>query len=353
LRENVISSILCLNYDLALEHAMALVGAIEVEPLVRPQDIARMKAHNIIYIHRNVNEQDREKWIVRTASLDHEWKNGWGSLLAQRVLVSPVVIFIGLGSPAGVLTDTTTRVLSILGDVAVFQVDPSAADENSFFAALGLDESAYIECGWIEFMEALSARVCAEQLQALRILCARLIAEERLPIDNIEGVLSELAILNIVQLGELRAHWLLDQSPYAPANQQLNQIMSPLLISAEAVRRKVAADQVRFEKGIIDYRDPQGNVKLRIMATAGLQRSWAALEPRIRERREALSKNEMLPRGAIVSGAVGPKLETVAPPPRISFEEREVNDILGVADSFTFLDAHEISTNPDLIGALL
>ncbi len=58
LREGVISSILCLNFDLAFEDALTALSAIDVRSIGGPEDVSNLAAHNVVYIHRNVNEAD-------------------------------------------------------------------------------------------------------------------------------------------------------------------------------------------------------------------------------------------------------------------------------------------------------
>lgn len=107
LREGVIHSILTLNFDLALSAALGILSATEVNVVPGPQATDQLGTATVIYLHRNVDEADPERWILTAEALEHEWEGHWEEVIAHRVLSCPVVVFAGLGSPAAVLTKTS------------------------------------------------------------------------------------------------------------------------------------------------------------------------------------------------------------------------------------------------------
>lgn len=61
--EGAISSIVTLNYDLALKNALSQLGtsrAIAIGIVECPEDLDRQTATNVYYLHRNVNERNPE-----------------------------------------------------------------------------------------------------------------------------------------------------------------------------------------------------------------------------------------------------------------------------------------------------
>jgi len=104
--------------------ALAQVGAQgDVSVIAGPQDHANLGLLNLIYLHRNAHAAAND-WILRTASLQELWKDGWEEAIAQRVIAAAVTVFAGLGNPAAVLTATTQRIRAMLGAAAeVYQVD--------------------------------------------------------------------------------------------------------------------------------------------------------------------------------------------------------------------------------------
>ena len=83
--------------------------------------------HNVVYLHRNVNEGDPEKWVLRGAALASEWQQGWEGMMAQVMLTSSVVAFVGLGNPAAVLIETAHLIKERIGTVDAYQIDPCPA----------------------------------------------------------------------------------------------------------------------------------------------------------------------------------------------------------------------------------
>ncbi|MBV8958533.1 MAG: hypothetical protein JO054_18455, partial [Actinobacteria bacterium] len=77
LAEGAVSCVATLNYDLALTDAVRQLDARGVNEIAGPSHLAEFGPSAIVYLHRNVNEQDVEKWILRKEALDREWESGW------------------------------------------------------------------------------------------------------------------------------------------------------------------------------------------------------------------------------------------------------------------------------------
>jgi hypothetical protein len=148
--EGVLSSVVTLNYDLALSTALSELGAGKIVGVVeRPEDLAHQKAINLYYLHRNVNAADPELWVLRTAALDVEWKGHWELIIANKVLAAPVVLFAGLGTPVAVLIESTKLLRSALPAVTkLYLAEPGDIATSKFFQALGLDAAHFIPSGW-------------------------------------------------------------------------------------------------------------------------------------------------------------------------------------------------------------
>lgn len=75
LREGAMSCVLTLNFDLAMSSALTELSASEVEVIVGPQHLSHLGSSSLIYLHRNVDESDAERWILRREALDEEWRD--------------------------------------------------------------------------------------------------------------------------------------------------------------------------------------------------------------------------------------------------------------------------------------
>src|SRR5688500_9875396 len=128
--EGAISSIVTLNFDLALSNALSQIGSNHAIGVVEsPADLASQKARNVYYLHRNVNDAYPDTWVLRAAALLDEWKGHWEPIIAGRVLIAPLVVFAGLGTPISVLIETTALIRTAIPNATFFQVDPGAKEE--------------------------------------------------------------------------------------------------------------------------------------------------------------------------------------------------------------------------------
>lgn len=354
LRENVISSILTLNFDLAMEHALTELGAFKVQKLACPEDMPKFGAHNVVYLHRNVDELDPEKWVLRASVLTSEWEHGWEGMMAQVVLTSPVVTFAGLGSPAAVLLETTRRINERLGTVDVYQVDPQAADSNAFFQALAIPAEAFVQLGWNEFMTLLGDRVLAEQIDHLQGVCATEVATEAFAIASVDLVLDHLRSMSLIEMGKVRAAWLSLDECYAVHTERDAPLLAHLVIAASAVAQAAAAEDIAIRSEVVAFLAGSGGTLTCAMMACGRGiRGWAAMEAEVRRRRAAIPRHDPQPRFAIVGGATGLPLGELVAPIDIVVEPAPAGDIVSAETTLLLLSAHEISRSPHILRSVL
>lgn len=354
LRENAVSSVLSLNYDLAIEDALTELSALEVQPIAAPEHVAQMKAHNVVYLHRNVNEADYESWVLRAKALEHEWKSGWESAITQFLLTSPIVIFVGLGSRAQVLVETIKRIRSMLDKVAAYQVDPAPKATNEFAAALALPQGSYIKLGWNEFMAVLGHRVSQADLLDMKQVCSTHIANEELEPRTLDAIFAELAKLGIVELGMLRADWLLDDAePYTPHDRHVSAMLADLIIAADVAKEKTTATEARFDRGVVEFRRGGSAIAATMFATGKGQRSWLKVDQDIRDRVSAMKDRSVVPTIAFVSGATGKPLDQLLAPENVAFEEPPKNNVIDGPSPIRLIDARQFLEDPAVINDLI
>lgn len=114
-RRIAVSTVLTLNFDLAANATLTQLSAQDSVQTIRgPGDHHQRGARNLIYLHHDINFT-ADDLILRSAALDEEWKGKWEEVVAQSVIGAPATVFVGLGSPVGVLAETTQRVVKSLG----------------------------------------------------------------------------------------------------------------------------------------------------------------------------------------------------------------------------------------------
>lgn len=304
LMEGAVASVVTLNFDLALSTAIAILGAGDTVGIVDgPDDLANQRTVNLYYLHRNAHATDPDAWVLRTDALKKEWKKTWQQIVATKVMTTPVVLFAGLGSPAAVLTESTKLVRkAIPNGSAIYQVDPGARENSTFFAALKLDASAYIRAPWCDFMTELSQRLVIEHAARLKGAATTIEKREGLTSEDLTALLAGLQGFGLVELGGLRAAWLLHEKPYYPDEPLARELIADLLLATAMIARVSGATAVLIEGGVVEFRRNGQVVATHLLASGRGTRSVSAIEAELKKRQRRLRCRGAQPSGAIVSG---------------------------------------------------
>jgi hypothetical protein len=327
LREGALGCVMTLNFDLAMSHALTDLSASNVAVVAGPEDLSDLGAAALIYLHRNVEQLDVEKWILRREALEEEWRDDWQEVVAQRVMAAPVTVFAGLGSPAAVLTETVTRIRAAVADaLRTYVVDP--AEETAFKAALALRDEAHIRLPWHEFMQELGQRVVAEHCAATQAACETLCEDngwdDELPF--VGGLCKRLSDLGLVLAGKLRARWLLDTQGYAPDDAR-RPLLADLLLAVGVIERGVDAPAHFRDDGVVEFRRDGKIVATVMLASGGGIQRWTAMEARVAAAAADI-RPAFRPTHAIVGGAQGMRPQDVVPPLDVITGDGE-GDIIG------------------------
>lgn len=346
--EGVISSVVTLNYDLALSTALSELGAGKIVGVVeRPEDLAHQKTINLYYLHRNANATDPELWVLRTAALNVEWKGHWEPIIANKVLAAPVVLFAGLGTPVAVLIESTKLLRAALPPVTkLYLADIGDMASSKFFQALGLDAAHYIPSGWGALMEALSKRLLEEQIAKLGQAAVSKTQEDHLPNEDIAALLGALQNMGIVRVGKLRAHWLLYEKPYRVFEESLLGLLADLLLALATMARVSGAEAVIIEDGRVEFKRAGRTVTSFIVASGSGHRGKLAVEAELQKRRMRYLQS---PTAALVAGTSASWTTPPTPPKDIVEGEELKNDILRGPTALPLFHVSELRDNHALI----
>lgn len=348
LREQAIDSVLTLNFDLALTNALTAVCATEVSVIPGPQ-ASDLGGRTVVYLHRNVDEVDLEKWILTTEALDNDWREGWQEVVARRTMACRVVVFAGLGSPASVLTETVSRIRHGLrdGDHSVYVVDP--AGTTLFEAALSLGPDAHVQLGWCDFMAHLADRVVSEMDAQLfetgREHCeAHGWSDEIEPLRDLSRRFHEVGL---VELGQARAKWLLEEQDYSPDDARRDLIVD-LLLGVALIERHSSLRARFLRNGVVELVDGESKTVATILLASGRGvLRWSALEPRVRSEISKLGSGTSR---ILVSGVVGARPVDNGPPLDVIASDDD-SDIIAGADLVDFLTVDDLRSSPEVVGA--
>lgn len=289
LLEGALHHVISLNYDLAFQNAITELGnSRSVSFIEGPTEHPNIGAHSVVYLHRSVN-QDEETWVLRKTALESEWESEWESVIAAANLAAPLVIFVGLGSPAKVLTESVSR-LAAKANSSYYLVDRNL--DTQFADALGDNLTGSVQLYWGEFMAKLANRVVNEQLQHIREACEHLLWEQPdFALGHSNDITAPLSRVELVNLGRARSAWLLEAHSYsAEGDVTRHQHVAHLLLGLERMIVALESAEVELDShGRFTFVTPDGKRLVIGLAHGKGMSSWAAISTKIRERNQALA----------------------------------------------------------------
>jgi len=302
--EGAILDTLTLNFDLAARNALAELGAGESVSTVRgPEYHARIGARNLIFLHRDIDSLP-DDLILRKEILDDAWQGRWEQVITQRVLSSPVIVFVGLGSPASVLFDTMQRVVSAVGgqQVKVYVVDPLPYESSGFAAKLGITQENFFCMGWGEFMRILSQRVTEEHRAAIVHDCDELSKHFGTEPGDVAMLCGRLSQVGLIGLGRLRSAWMLNNASYMPClKDESLRLFSSLILGVRMVETLTGREAQFRSDGLVDFcRDDYATSAM--VCSGGGWRNKSMVEAELDRRYETLRLQGRAPSFALVAG---------------------------------------------------
>jgi hypothetical protein len=286
LREGVASHIVTLNFDLTMTQAVGRLGTDAAIAIIRrPEDHDKMRKHNLVYLHRNIEAEDPDTLVLRTAALEEQWKEGWEQVIAQVALAAPVVVFAGLGTEVGVLMSSASRVKAALSDtVTLAQVDIGSREESVYAAKLDIDAAHFISAPWSSFMRRLGQRVAQGHVRAIHDASEVLVHDQGVGAEVADRLLDRLAELGLLYLGVLRARWTLaPNAPYRSAAEVSSPLLADLLLAVAMLERLTGGEAHFVDDGLVELRRAGLPPVIIVVATGLGVGSRANTEDRLRQ----------------------------------------------------------------------
>jgi len=347
MREQIIGSLLTLNYDLAATHALVELDARDDVSIIEgPDDSASLGLLNLVYLHRSAQRPPSE-WILRPARLEPEWEGTWEQVVAARFLAASVVLFVGLGSAATLLAATLSKVRSVAIAGEIYQVGPEEPAASAFFGELQISEANYIRLGWGDLMRQLGERVAEEHRAALEARCMQLAPEGPWDIVGLSDFSRRCASIGLVGLGRLRATWTLSRTDYqAHRTVDLDQIALFLLV-IRWIEQETAAIARMSSDGVVEFWRGESFAGSILLFTGRAVRSWHGIEDDAIRYAYRWREHSPAPTVAIVTGTTGVAADTAMPMDIAMDEQRD--SILAPALGPEFLDLQALRQSPERI----
>ena len=348
LREGAVSCVLTINFDMALPAALSAVGSRgDVAVIGGPEDHGSLGPRNVIFLHRNAYA-DPERWILSKKALDDEWKGAWEEAIAARFVSGPVTVFAGLGTPAGVLVETTKRIRKMTS-ATVYQVDPAERESAAFFQALELPPESYLQMGWVAFMRELSLRLVIEHKIEIRNECEDLVRRNGWHEEDIDGLSERLGQLGLIGLGQLRARWLLQEGSYVPRDGPNAGWLADLVLAVGLVERKTHSTATFREDGTVEFRSDSRLLGIVLLAHGRGSERWYKIDAAIDSKRRHWERRN--PRSVLVAGVPGNRQEVT--PPRDIICEGTADDLIQEYNVPKKYDVDELRGDPELANMIL
>ncbi len=350
LREKAISCVISLNFDLAISHALSHVGARDdVAVITGPEDHRNLRAENVIYLHRCAYASP-DDWILRSDVLANAWRGKWEEVIVRRFVAGPTTVFVGLGSPAAVLLESTAAIRSAIPEgLQIYQVDPGARGSSEFSENLGITEREYLQMDWLTFTRELAARLLEEHRTTLENVGRDLVRDNGWEVEDVWALSHRIADLGLLGYGELRARWFLTDDSYVPTDNYTSRWVADLMLVIGMFERRTTGVLAQFAPdGIVEfYRDSQLIGSIVIGHGLGSTR-WLVMESKLKHNSRYWRKGIQKPRFAVISG-VTDALPAVATPPDVVGEINEDSLLGTTSDALELFSVDQIRATPEII----
>jgi SIR2-like domain len=360
--EGAISNIVTLNFDLALSHALATIGAGGLVSVIDgPEQHQQLGNSNVVYLHRNVNANP-EELILTTDALETAWVDNWEECIAKWAMVTPVTVFVGLGSSCEVLRQAAEKLRAALGDRSrLLLANPGDRSESRFAQEMKIEDGDYVQLGWIAFMRDLGGRFHHETVTRITEACEALSQREgwidsdtRRSTEDIEQLANGIAGLDMLSFGKVRAAWLLDSRAYPKLeNGHLCSIADLLLAIGFVTRRCNLSSRIEDDGHVTFITDGSPGTRIRLIDGASGSYRWLSLETELRRQDDYRHLGRGTANRVLACGVTGRKPENATPPESIIDAGEVDNSIVCGDPTYLFWDVDEIREDDSLLREML
>ena len=349
--EGVVADTLTLNFDFAARTALGQLGVKERVSTIRgPEDHTQLGTRNLIYLHGDI-DSDHDDLILRPAALEDAWRERWGQVIAQKSLAGPVTVFIGLGTPASVLVETTKRIHTAIGGQSnVFVVDPIAHQDSYFANSLNVPPEDYVRMGWCAFMRTLSRRIVVEHKATIEQDCYELIGENNYEKEDLSDLCRRLTDIGLLRLGRLRAAWMLEKGSYLPHDPGIPLRLFAALVLGVRLVEKLSDRLANFVgDGLVEFCKDHHVSRVMVCSGRGSM-NYARMEAELSDRRDRLFHQGKSFAVALVGG-LDSEVEIATPSDIIA--ETDPHDLVTGPAHLRIVSIARLRADPTLINEVI
>ena len=346
--ERIVRAALTINFDLAINTALANAGIDDVTTIDGAGDHEDLGNASVIYLHRSAHAPD-EVWVLTSDEVHKGWEDEWNRMLAGAVLTAPAVVFIGMGTLVGVLLASARRVREAVPHAdSVFQVDPVPREESRAFEVLRPEEDNYIQMGWISFAVELGDRVNQHHLSELVASCEALASDNDWGEIDVQHVKDGLAAAGLLAFGSARARWFLADGEYLAWRKVRPTWVAELVIALEKSRVELAAEIVLSNDGTILFSKDDRTLGALGYLHGQASMRWSQLHSEMAHRQEHMDNQQETARAFVVAGVEGRQPDQFSTPNDIVAQSEPVDVMAPVADP-QWLTVDQLREEPELL----
>ena len=350
--ERAVKDVLTLNYDLTVSVALAQLGAGEsVASIHGPQHHRRLQSNNVIYLHGTARSA-ADEWVLTTNQLEESWRNRWQQLIAEQVAACPILVFSGMGSSAKALSEAAIRVKNVLPEQSqICYVNPSPFEECKLAQDMGLNKDCYVQLAWLPLADALGARLKSEQIALLKTGVGNLIDDETLRTEIQQTLEIAFASIDLVDLGQVRAQWLLHHLPYCATSNVETELLAHLLLGLVTIQRHINARIVLEEHGRVRLvTDRDGDIIVILGSGKGTKR-YGAVNSRLRQSYNRANHASCMMIIGLVASTVGSTRNRQVIPEELVADE-ETRSVASAGQTYQTIDCGSLIDDPTILEGL-
>lgn len=219
--DGFVRSVLSLNYDAAGTAAISELSSgyetnSEIHVVESVHDLPIHGSRSYIFLNGSSHSPSADL-ILTTSALKSAWVGSWTQVVVTQAMNVPVVAFVGLGSPAQVLSETLALIVTAVGDsTSYLLVGPGDQTASEFAVDIRIAPTNCVDATWTDFMESCAAAACDAQLRLLEGQFAAIEEQAGVVRVDVSPVTQLIRDLGLLGFGNVRKQWATASSGYHP-----------------------------------------------------------------------------------------------------------------------------------------
>ena len=156
-----------------------------------------------------------------------------------------------------------------------------------------------------------------------------MVQRDKLAPEDLTALLGRLQDIGLLDVGRLRASWLLHDKHYFAEELLARDLIADLLLAAALIARVTGTAAFLFGNGIVEFKRGDRTVATHVFISGRGSRSRIAIESELSSRQRHFRGLVTPPTGAIVAGIRGNTVATITTPPDVLLGDTSTSILFG------------------------